>query len=356
MQPTTRARSPRQISLFEEPKPPKPSRFPGLPAAFCLGSYDNIIVMLSGGKDSLACLLLVHSLLKDQGLLGKVNLEVWHHEVDGREGSSLMDWACTPAYCRAVAEALNLPIYFSWLEGGFEREMNKNNQCRARTWFETPYGLRSGGGKSDRLGTRLMFPQISGNPKVRWCSSSLKMDVARMSLRNQLRFKGKRTLVVTGERAEESPSRAKYLPFTAHECSTARRHVDRWRPIHHWSSREVWRVIAKARVAVHPAYRLGFGRCSCQFCIFGSDDQWATLWQIDQARLIRLIRYERQFGVTIHRKLSLVERIRRGTPYPNLNPADIEAAKSSDWHEPILLAPGEWKVPAGYWGETAGPS
>ena len=356
MQPTTRARSPRQISLFEEPKPSKPSRFPGLPAAFCLGSYDNIIVMLSGGKDSLACLLLIHSQLKEQGLLGKVSLEVWHHEVDGREGSSLMDWACTPAYCRAVAEALGLPIYFSWLEGGFEREMNRSQQRKAKTWFETPTGLRSAGGKRGKLSTRLIFPQVSNDPQVRWCSSYLKMDVAAIAINNQSRFNHRRTLVVTGERAEESPSRAKYKSFEPHKCSSAKHPVDRWRPVHHWSFRQVWRIIAKYRIAAHPAYRLGFGRCSCQFCIFGSDDQWATLWQIDRERLLRLIDYEQQFGVTIHRTDSLMARISRGTPYPNLQPADIAAAKSSQWTEPIVLPPGGWKVPAGYRGESTGPT
>ena len=356
MQTTTRAKLSRQMLLFEESAPTTPDLSAGLPAGFCLESYDNILVMFSGGKDSLACLLLVHSQLKERGLLGKVNLEVWHHEVDGREGSNLMDWACTPAYCRAVAEALNVPIYFSWLEGGFEREMNKNQQRKAQTWFETPTGLRSAGGKIGKLGTRLLFPQLSGDLLLRWCSSALKSDVAAIAINNQPRFKRQRTLVVTGERAEESPKRAKYEAFQPHKCSSRGRHVDSWRPVHHWSFRQVWRIIAKHRISAHPAYRLGFGRCSCQFCIFGSDDQWATLWQIDPERLRRLIAYEQQFGVTIHRKLNLMERIRKGTPYPNLQPADVAAAKSSQWTEPIILPPGKWKVPAGYWGESTGPS
>ncbi|WP_250565051.1 hypothetical protein [Adonisia turfae] len=38
--------------------------------------------------------------------------------MDGREGSTLMDWPITENYCRAIAKALDLPIYFSWLEGG----------------------------------------------------------------------------------------------------------------------------------------------------------------------------------------------------------------------------------------------
>jgi 3'-phosphoadenosine 5'-phosphosulfate sulfotransferase (PAPS reductase)/FAD synthetase len=217
-------------------------------------------------------------------------------------------------------------------------------------------GLRSAGGETKRLGTRQKFPQVSADLSVRWCSAYLKIDVARIAINNQPRFKNSRTLVISGERAEESPSRARYSPFEPHECSSASRTVDRWRPVHHWSFHEVWQIIAKHQIAVHPAYRFGFGRCSCQFCIFSSNDQWATLWQIDQERLTRLINYEEQFGLTIHRKLSLRERIDLGTPYPNLNLADIQAAKSSDWTEPVILPSGQWKVPAGYWGESTGPS
>ena len=289
-----------------------------------------------------------------QPVVGKVNLEVWHHEVDGREGSTLMDWACTPAYCRAVAAALKLPFYASWLEGGFEREMLREDQPKAKTWFETPSGLRSVGGESKKLGTRLKFPQVSSDLRVRWCSSYLKIDVARIAINNQKRFKGARTLVITGERAEESPGRAKYKIFEPHECSQGDRHVDRLRLVHGLSSMQIWEAIELCKVNPHPAYRLGFGRCSCQFCIFASDSQWATLWAIDKSRLLRLIRYEAKFGVTIHRTKSLISRIKAGVPYANLKPEDIKAALSSTWDEPIFLE--RWEAPAGMWNECIGPT
>jgi hypothetical protein len=80
-----------------------------------LGEYDHIVLCMSGGKDSIACLLRLIDMGAD---LGRV--ELWHHLVDGREGSSLMDWAFSEDYNRRLAEAFGLPIYFSWLEGGFE--------------------------------------------------------------------------------------------------------------------------------------------------------------------------------------------------------------------------------------------
>ena len=66
-----------------------------------LDSYDRIIVCFSGGKDSLACLLY----LLEQGV-SPDRITLHHHLVDGREGSTMMDWPVTEAYCQAIAKAL----------------------------------------------------------------------------------------------------------------------------------------------------------------------------------------------------------------------------------------------------------
>lgn len=92
-----------------------------------LFSYDHYIVYFSGGKDSLASLL--H--LLDRGV-DPAKIELHHHDVDGM-GENFMDWPVTPAYCRAVAEALNIPLFFSWKVGGFLREMLRENARTAPT-------------------------------------------------------------------------------------------------------------------------------------------------------------------------------------------------------------------------------
>ncbi|EGS0194350.1 phosphohydrolase, partial [Salmonella enterica] len=73
-----------------------------------LSLYDHIIVCLSGGKDSIAAYLR----LVDMGV-DKSKVEFWHHDVDGQEGSSLMDWAFMRDYCRQLGEELGIPMYFS---------------------------------------------------------------------------------------------------------------------------------------------------------------------------------------------------------------------------------------------------
>lgn len=98
--------------------------------------WDKVIVAFSGGKDSMACLL---HLLEIGFPTDKI--ELWHHCIDGREGSQLFDWEITTSYCQAIASSFGIPLYFSWREGGLEREMMRDNQPTAPTWFETPGGL-----------------------------------------------------------------------------------------------------------------------------------------------------------------------------------------------------------------------
>lgn len=321
-----------------------------------LADYDQILVAFSGGKDSMACLL--H--LLDQGA-DPAKIELWHHEIDGREGSRMMDWPSTPSYCRAVAAAFKLPIYFSWKVGGFEREMLRDNTETAPTRFETPEGVGQAGGNSGKLGTRMKFPQSGVDLATRWCSAYLKIDVGMAALRNQPRFANSKTLFVTGERAQESSARAKYKTTEPHKADArdgkSRRHVDHWRPIHKWSEQGVWAAIERYRVNPHPAYRLGWGRLSCMLCIFGSPNQWASAVAIAPDAVQKIAGYEGRFGVTIDRKINVLEKAAKGTPYPaSSNPAVVAEALDENWGGRVILEEGEWTTPAGAFGESAGPT
>lgn len=179
-----------------------------------------------------------------------------------------MDWAITADYCRKVAAAFGVPIFFSWKVGGFEREMLRSNSLTAPTKFETPNeGIKQVGGTRGKPNTRLKYPQVSANLSVRWCSAYLKIDVGAAAIRNQKRFNDSKTLTISGERAEESAARANYKGFEPDRADKRNgrnaRHVDRWRPIHGWSEGEVWAIIKKYGVNPHPAYWLGWGRVSC---------------------------------------------------------------------------------------------
>lgn len=83
-----------------------------------LEDYDMIIVLFSGGKDSLACVLR----LLEMGV-PKEKIELWHHDIDGGEPNLHMDWLPTQNYCRAVAEYLGIRLRVSWRIGGFWSEV-----------------------------------------------------------------------------------------------------------------------------------------------------------------------------------------------------------------------------------------
>jgi len=324
-----------------------------------LNSYDYIIVAFSGGKDSQAMFLD----LLERGV-DKNKIELWHHIIDGREGSTLMDWFCTEDYCRQFAKAFNVPIYFSWKEGGFEREMLRENTPTAQNHFEFPSeeddnivecGLSGGKGTN---GLRRKFPQVSADLSVRWCSAYLKIDVCTAAINNQMRFRNKKTLVLTGERAEESSARAKYTAFEPDRADRrngkrVQRHVDHWRSVHAWTETEVWAIIERFGVLSHPAYRLGWGRLSCIACIFGSKNQFASLNALNPEQAQKIVNYENEFGVTIKRKLSVEELIATGVPY-QMDEATMKQALSEEYYQPIIT--DNWTLPAGAFGESTGPS
>ncbi len=319
-----------------------------------LDSYDGFIVFFSSGKDSTACVL--H--LLEQGVEPQ-RIELHHHCVDGMEGSSLMDWPVTEAYTEKISQALDLKLYWSFRSGGFEREMLRDEQRTGAIWYQDEhFQFHKTGGIRGTLGTRLMFPQVSADLRTRWCSGYLKVDVGARLITSQERFTKGRYLVVTGERAQESAARAKYEVFEPHRTDNrcgkrVRRHIDHWRPVHQWSESEVWAILKRWKITAHPAYYCGFGRCSCLSCIFGSPNQWATIQKYAPEHFNRIADYEEQFGVTIHRKLSVREQAQKGVAY-DCDPKWIKIALSSEFNEPVFQ--NNWVLPAGAYGESAGPT
>lgn len=299
-----------------------------------LGAYRRFVVAFSAGKDSLAALLY----LLDLGVPAYA-IELHHHDVDG-QGPTFMDWPCTLGYARAIADHLGLALYVSWREGGFARELARADAPTAPIVFETPNGIGGAGGNGP-AGTRGLFPQTSPDLRVRWCSSALKIDVLAAAIRNQPRFHGGRTLVITGERAEESPGRARYAVFEPHRTSTAARAVDHWRPVHDWSEREVWVAIKRSGIRPHPASVLGWGRLSCRACIFGSADRWATIQLIFPGAFERVAASEAPSGRTIHRSLSVIQLANRGMPFPAARAHTDERAQADEpvWRLYILTYP-----------------
>lgn len=317
-----------------------------------LDSYSRIIVCMSG-KDSIASLL---TLIEQGADMSRV--ELWHHRVDGASEDGLMDWAFNDSYMEQLAKAFNLPLYFSWLQGGIEGEMLKENSYSQPHIVETPNGIITLERDKSRTspGTRRRFPQQSASLTTRWCSSAAKIDVGRRAITNQERFLGQRTLFITGERRAESSSRSKYNQLEPHavdrRSGRLARHVDSWRPVLNFSEAEVWEIMERHRVVAPVPYRLGWSRSSCQTCIYNSPAIWATINKYFPERGRRIAGYEKEFNCTISRKLINV--IDLGATAPAFEIDDLEAlqqASQRNYVLPIFTPEGQsWQLPKGAFG------
>lgn len=296
------------------------------------------------------------SVLRGDGV-PKDKIELWHQEIDAR-GATFFDWEITPDYCRKFAQAFGVKIYFQWKEGEFYRELMRENSLTAPNHFQQPDGtIGKAGGKKGKLTTRHKFPQCSHNLMVRWCSPYLKIDVCKAAIINQPRFRGIRTLILSGERGEESPARAKYAiiePDSSDRRNGKKiiRHVDRFRPLRDWREKQIWQIIERYRIRVHPCYYLGFSRCSCRFCIFGNCHQFASAAYIAPAKIAWIIQLEKDFNYTVKPGITLPTLIARGIPYKTIT-EDLKAlATSYKYSLSIIFSENQkWILPAGAYGE-----
>lgn len=319
-----------------------------------LHSYDLVLVCSSGGKDSVSAMLW---LLETGFPVEKIEL---HHQLVDGPDSTLMDWPVSRNYVDMLGRAFGIPVLHSWREGGFERELNRNGVRTAPVTWETIDGsLRTVGGNRGSENTRLMFPQVSADLKVRWCSAYQKIDVFARILTNDERFHNKRILVITGERAEESTARANYLEFEPHRADLRhgikiKRHIDHLRPIHKWKEAQVWEIIKRHRVNPHPAYWLHFSRASCRNCIFNGPNEWATVRTHMPDAFVPIVSYENKFDVTIHRSLTVDQQADRGIPHP-CTLEMLLLAESKEYYANIILDE-EWQLPPGAFKRGNGPS
>jgi len=384
-----------------------------------LEEYDHIIVLLSGGKDSVASLLR----LLEMGV-PKDKIELWHHDIDGGHPSRRMDWPVTQAYVRALSETMGIKLRTSWRMGGFFGELYRvgaslpieyEDGAAVKTCRLSPAQQRSeelreeillGMDVHDELadlGYRMKFPAKSGDLARRWCSAYLKIIVSDTVIRNldelaslgtaRHKFPAKsspqqgrycsgalkasvqdsvtsnmehirqdvKILVVSGERRGESAGRAGYNEMEIHRTNAtakARRLVHQWRNVISLSERDVWEMIRRHRVNPHPCYPCGWNRCSCACCIFSLPRHWAGIRELFPKEYAALCEDETRLGFTLDNSKSLDEYIAGAVSCVDYsNEKAINQLLTGEFTvDDVFCKPGEWHFPAGaFRGGQGGP-
>lgn len=342
-----------------------------------LEEYDLIAILLSGGKDSIAC---YYKLLE----LGvpKDRIEFWHHDIDGGHPSRRMDWRCTQNYVKAFAEAENVPLRLSWRVNGFFGELYRIGTSEPVEWCEPDTGeiiqckpskkyleckaikessIDDMEEKLKEYGCRQKFPAKTADLRTRWCSAYLKIMVADGVMSNLDKTKqGVKILVVSGERRGESSGRSKYNEIEIHRTNAEKklkRTVHQWRPVIDYSEKDVWEVLKRHKVNPHPCYRAGWNRCSCAMCIFSTPKLFAGIRELYPEDFEALRNDEIVLGFTLDNKCNLDEFV--GDTESCVYHGDKEAIRSlitGEFTTDDIYVKGDWLYPAGaFHGAEGGP-
>ncbi len=305
----------------------------------------KILVAFSGGKDSVVMALY----LMDLGIPPE-RIELHHQEVDGK-GEQLFDWATTTQYCQAFADHFGFPIYFSYREGGIVREALKgvagHPNISGDYFFQTEPGgefqRHKFGGQPKARG---MWPSVAMDLSVRWCSAFVKIDVMGTMLRNTKRLQNKDIVVCTGERHLESELRETYTEINPYgQKLIKKRKTISWRPILTWSHQEVWDYMKKHNVQPHPAYMLGWGRCSCQTCIYGQKDAWASIMDLNPEKIARIAELEIQMNFTMYDNKTIYDKLENGSSWVTDKSDYWKKQATENFDAPIVVE--NWTMPPG---------
>lgn len=240
-----------------------------------LASYDLILVNSSAGKDSQAMLDYVVELADKEGVRDRI---IVAHADLGR-----VEWKGTPELAERQAKHYGLR---------FEKM------------------ARPQGDLLDHIEKRGMFPDM----KNRFCTSDHKrgqiLKIVTAVQKASGKATGFRVLNCMGIRAEESPVRAKKIPFVENAYGSTKgpkRKVDLWFPIFTWKLAEVWERIKASGVEHHWAYDRGMTRLSCMFCVFAPKHMLMIAGRENPELLDEYIRVEKKIGHTFRKDFSIAE-------------------------------------------------
>jgi len=238
-----------------------------------LKDYRWIVVNSSGGKDSQTALRCV---VERCDLLGiaRDRIVVSHQDL-GR-----VEWQGTQELVRQQAAVYGLRVEISRYRNKAGAEIGLLDYVRNRgKWM---------------------------SPGVRFCTSEFKRSPGERVCRMLFKESPGAILNVKGIRGDESPARAKLVPFCVNErMTTESRLVHDWLPIFSWTSKQVWDDITLSQVPHHKAYDLGMPRLSCAFCIYAPKSVLMIAGKHNPELLDEYVALEKEIGHTFQNGRSI---------------------------------------------------
>jgi len=295
-----------------------------------LAARAPVAVGVSGGKDSVACVLAVAEYLREAGHKGPSLLV--HADL------GMVEWQDSGPACKRLSHYLQArgpefkyPI--SW--GSAASWVGDKHGDWVPNW-QLHTVRRAAGGMMERWESRWASSQRRyeslecvklilpwSTPSMRFCTSELKSAPIASFLKKM--FPKQKVISVTGIRADESPNRAK-MPVVKPNPRLHPGSLD-WNPILKWPVQAVWNKIKQHGLPPHEAYgTFGSSRVSCAFCIMSkADDLRAAL---SDPR-----------NMEIYRRMCILEQIsgfafQQGKWLSDLAPEPI----ASQWKQSILVS------------------
>ena len=227
-----------------------------------LRDYDQIILNLSGGKDSQAMLLIVAAVadvldIKDR--LTPIHIDTGN------------EWPESGPHCRRMTQALALDLTIVKPLRTMPQEITRRGR----------------------------WPTAA----CRSCVAVCKRDPVDKFIRTQ---PDGRILNVTGERCNESKKRETLVECeTETRLVTRKRQVTRWRPLLDYSIKDVLAIIAASTVPPNPVYSYGLSRVGCMFCPLARHKELRLAAEHHPKRASEMLAIEKQIGYRFTTKKTL---------------------------------------------------
>lgn len=199
-------------------------------------------------------------------------------------------------------------IYLLYCDTGAEYPINDELFYKTAAYLNIkPVLLRDSNGFIGLLEKRQMWP----DSKNRWCTAYLKTGITDKWIRINRNLLGEKVLFVSGERRDESKSRALLPEFEYHSTSLKTERKGKFechwhRPVLDYEKGKMFEFGKQLKLDAHPCYTY-IDRCSCMLCIFAKDAQVMQNMKRYPDEFRKFVQMEQKIGHTWKAKKALSE-------------------------------------------------